>query len=86
MAKHKYFIAGTDTDVGKTFISQALLEAAKQLKMSCYGLKPIAAGCEMTDEGLRNDDALKLMQSASVKLTYQQVNPIGVKKSLFMGG
>ncbi|MCJ8339267.1 MAG: dethiobiotin synthase [Pseudomonadales bacterium] len=80
MAKHKYFIAGTDTDVGKTFISQALLEAAKQRKMSCYGLKPIAAGCEMTDEGLRNEDALKLMQSASVKLTYQQVNPIALQR------
>ena len=44
MARHKFFIAGTDTDVGKTFISQALVELAKQREMSCFGLKPIAAG------------------------------------------
>jgi len=82
MAKHKFFIAGTDTDVGKTFISQALLEVAKQREMSCFGLKPIAAGSVKTEEGLRNEDALKLMQSSSVKLTYQQVNPIALERAI----
>ncbi len=40
------------------------------------GLKPIAAGCEKTDEGLRNSDALLLQAAASIKLPYDQVNPI----------
>jgi dethiobiotin synthetase len=40
------------------------------------GLKPVAAGCEQTPDGLRNSDALLLQQAASVKLSYEQVNPI----------
>lgn len=82
MATRKFFVAGTDTDAGKTFVSQALLRAANDSKLSCYGLKPVAAGCEQTDQGLQNDDALKLMQSANVKLSYQQVNPIALKAAI----
>ncbi|MEH6444061.1 MAG: dethiobiotin synthase [Oceanospirillaceae bacterium] len=79
MSRYKFFVAGTDTDVGKTFVSQALLEAAKLQGLSCYGLKPVAAGCEQSEDGLKNDDALKLIDSASVKLSYQQVNPIALE-------
>jgi dethiobiotin synthetase len=82
MAAHKYFIAGTDTDAGKTLISQALLELAKTQGLSCYALKPVAAGCEKTSQGLQNDDALKLMDAASVKLSYQQVNPIALEQAI----
>ncbi len=82
MARHRFFIAGTDTDVGKTFVSQALLEAAKTESMSCFALKPVAAGCEQTAAGLRSEDALKLMQSSSVKLSYQQVNPIALEQAV----
>ncbi|MFT5709120.1 MAG: dethiobiotin synthetase, partial [Oceanospirillaceae bacterium] len=78
MSRYKFFVAGTDTDVGKTFVSQALLETAKKQGLSCYGLKPVAAGCEQGEAGLRNEDALKLMGSASIKLSYQQVNPIAL--------
>ncbi len=78
----KYFIAGTDTDAGKTFVSQALLTAAINEGMSCYGLKPVAAGCVDQGEGLQNDDALRLMQSSSVKLSYQQVNPIALEAAI----
>ena len=82
MASYKFFIAGTDTDVGKTFVAQALLESANNRGLSCYGLKPIAAGCEETQQGLVNDDALKLMASASIKLSYQQVNPVALKAAV----
>lgn len=78
----KFFIAGTDTDAGKTFISRSLLEAAKKEGMSCYGLKPVAAGCVETDEGLQNEDAQLLMKSASLKLSYRQVNPIALKAAI----
>ncbi|HEX5678852.1 MAG TPA: dethiobiotin synthase, partial [Alcanivorax sp.] len=56
-----FFITGTDTEVGKTWVSCRLLERAREAGLSCYGLKPIAAGCEDTDEGLRNEDAVNLM-------------------------
>lgn len=71
-----FFVTGTDTDVGKTLISCALLHKAKQQGLTSLALKPVAAGCEQTDLGLQNEDALALQQCATVKLPYQQVNPI----------
>lgn len=76
MAKRTFFVAGTDTDAGKTVVSAGLLAAANLKGLSSMGLKPIAAGCEQTDEGLRNSDALILQNTASIKLPYEQVNPI----------
>ncbi|WP_374964931.1 dethiobiotin synthase [Spongiibacter tropicus] len=74
-----FFITGTDTEVGKTWVSCRLLERAREAGLSCYGLKPVAAGCEETAEGLRNDDALQLMAASSVKLPYDTVNPVALK-------
>jgi len=82
VARHRFFVAGTDTDVGKTLVTQGLLEAAKKSGLSCFGLKPIAAGCEKTPRGLENEDARKLMSASSVKLSYQQVNPIALEAAI----
>lgn len=82
MNKKKYFIAGTDTDVGKTFVSVALLNAVKEQGLTCLGLKPVAAGCDLTDEGLQNDDAIKLMHASTVKLRYSEVNPIALRQAI----
>ncbi|MFT5721206.1 MAG: dethiobiotin synthetase [Motiliproteus sp.] len=71
-----YFITGTDTDVGKTFAAAALLEAARQRDLRCFGLKPIAAGVETSAAGEGNGDALLLMAHSSVKLSYAQSNPV----------
>ena len=49
-----YFIAGTDTGVGKTTISCALLQAFAVGGKSTVGMKPVAAGCETTPLGLQN--------------------------------
>ena len=56
-----YFIAGTDTDVGKTTIAAGLLHAARQHGLSTLAAKPVASGCAVTPKGLRNSDALALM-------------------------
>lgn len=72
------FVTGTDTSVGKTLISASLLQAACNAGLSCYGLKPIAAGCQTTEEGLRNEDALLLQRHSSVRMSYEQVNPIAL--------
>lgn len=82
MASARYFIAGTDTEVGKTLVSCALIEAANKQGMSTLGLKPIAAGCEETDDGWRNEDALALSRAASVKLPYEQINPLALKSAM----
>lgn len=78
----KYFISGTDTDVGKTFIASALLAGAKAQGYSTLGMKPIAAGCAETAAGLQNEDALKLQQNSSIVLPYQQVNPVVLKPAI----
>lgn len=76
MAKRSFFITGTDTDAGKTIVTAGLLAAANKAGKRTIGLKPVAAGCEDTPEGLRNSDAVLLQETASVKLSYDQVNPI----------
>jgi len=68
-------VTGTDTDVGKTYVSCKLLQALADANRRCAGLKPIASGCENTDGILINADAIALMASSSVKLSYAQTNP-----------
>lgn len=71
-----FFITGTDTDVGKTICAKALLQAAQKQHLSTLAYKPIAAGCEMTEDGLRNEDALTLQENCTMEAAYQNVNPI----------
>jgi len=77
-----FFITGTDTEVGKTWVSCRLLERAREAGLSCYGLKPIAAGCEDSGEGPRNEDALNLIEASSLKLPYEVVNPVALKAAI----
>mgnify|MGYP000167994553 CR=1 FL=1 len=82
MAKRSFFITGTDTDAGKTIVTAGLLAAANKVGKRTIGLKPVAAGCEDTPEGLRNSDAVLLQETASVKLSYDQVNPIAFESAI----
>jgi len=70
-----FFITGTCTEVGKTAVACGLLTTLNHQGYRTIGLKPIASDSHETDAGLRNDDALTLQHSASVKLPYHQVNP-----------
>lgn len=71
----RYYVTGTDTEVGKTVASTALLQAAGLLGRRTAGYKPVASGSEMTPEGLRNSDALALQRNSVVPLDYDAVNP-----------
>lgn len=77
-----YFIAGTDTDVGKTTVAAGLLHAAQLVGLSTLGAKPVASGCAATNKGLRNDDALALIAQSSIKLPYEQVNPFAFEPAI----
>lgn len=70
-----YFITGTDTGVGKTLISTALLLLLNQQGLRTAGFKPVASGSERGLDGLRNEDALALQAASSIDLPYAQVNP-----------
>lgn len=71
-----WFITGTDTEVGKTVASTALLQAARAAGLRSVGYKPVASGCEMTAEGIRNSDALALQRNSVLTLPYEQINPL----------
>ena len=75
------FIAGTDTDIGKTLVAEALLKKFAVNGQTTIALKPIAAGCENTEQGLRNDDAVALQAAATTQLPYAQVNPIALQEA-----
>lgn len=70
-----FFVTGTDTEVGKTVISVGLINQLQQQGLRVVAMKPVASGCEMTAQGLRNEDALALRAAADIKVTYEQMNP-----------
>ncbi|GAB3379106.1 ATP-dependent dethiobiotin synthetase BioD [Azotobacter armeniacus] len=70
-----FFIAGTDTDAGKTTVACGLLHAARRAGLSTAAAKPVASGCAVTPAGLRNGDALALLGECSLALGYAEVNP-----------
>ncbi|MEN0035770.1 MAG: dethiobiotin synthase [Cellvibrio sp.] len=82
MARKTFFIAGTDTDVGKTLVAAGLLVAAKNHGLTTAALKPLAAGCEKTESGLRNADALLLQSVITQPLVYEQINPVSLESAI----
>lgn len=82
MAKKTFFIAGTDTDVGKTLVAAGLLVAAKNQGLTTAALKPLAAGSQKTEAGLRNSDALLLQSVITQPLVYEQINPIALEAAI----
>lgn len=72
----KIFIAGTDTGIGKTYVTAALLGALSQRGFKTLGIKPLATGGFWRDRVLYNEDALDLQARSSVKLAYPKINPV----------
>ena len=67
----KFFITGTDTNIGKTYVSIQLLQEFNQQGLKTIGIKPVATDCI---NGY-NADALLLQQHSSIKLDYSLINP-----------
>ncbi len=76
----RFFITGTDTAVGKTVVSRALLQALAASGKSVAGYKPVAKGSKETPDVLRNKDALVLQSVSSLVLPYEAVNPIALSE------
>ncbi len=79
---HGFFITGTDTEVGKTYVSCALLRAFSRNGKHVLAMKPVASGCQNSGYGLRNDDALQLINNSDRKLPYETVNPYAFKPAI----
>lgn len=78
----RYFVTGTDTDVGKTFMSLKLLADAGAAGLKTIAMKPVASGCVLHGEKLVNDDALQLQAAASIALPYEHVNPFAFEPAI----
>lgn len=76
------FITGTDTHVGKTYVTLGLLRAFNQLGYQTLGIKPVASGCIYQGNKLYNEDALKIQQTASISLPYDKINPFAFELAI----
>jgi dethiobiotin synthetase len=74
-----YFVTGTDTSVGKTLVSCALLHVFASQGMRVAGFKPVAAGC---DKDGHNEDAVRLRAASTMQLSYGQVNPYCLREAI----
>ncbi|NOT65268.1 MAG: dethiobiotin synthase [Methylotenera sp.] len=80
--RQSYFIIGTDTNVGKTYVASALVQHFVQLGFKAVGMKPIASGCELNEPSelgttgeLLNEDVTALSNASNVKAPLNIVNP-----------
>ncbi len=73
--KKAYFVAGTDTGVGKTMVSSALLHAYAQQGLKSAGMKPVAAGCNEIDGRLVSEDVAMLLAAGNARTAFETHNP-----------
>ena len=73
--KTAFFIAGTDTGVGKTLITSALVHRYAQTGLRSVGMKPVAAGCEWQDGHLLSEDVVQLVAASNVAVDLDLINP-----------
>jgi len=77
-----FFVTGTDTGVGKTLISCALLHTFARDGKKCIGMKPVAAGCDETAAGLRCDDVEALRTAANFDAPRALINPYPLRAAV----
>jgi dethiobiotin synthetase len=71
-----YFIIGTDTDVGKTYVASALVKHFVALGLKTVGMKPVASGCELNEKNeLMNEDVTALISASNISADLDLINP-----------
>lgn len=76
------FVTGTDTGIGKTYASVALLAGLRARGLRAVGMKPVASGCRVTPDGLRNEDAEALMAASDPVPDYAHCNPYAFEPAI----
>lgn len=69
------FVTGTDTEIGKTLVSSALLHALGQAGVRAAGMKPLAAGAELRGGVWHNDDVDRILAASPLKLARELTTP-----------
>lgn len=75
------FVTGTDTNVGKTWVTLALMRSLQNHGLSVNAFKPVAAGCVKQAGQLVNADALFMQSFSSKSLSYSEINPYAFSKA-----
>lgn len=70
-----FFITGTDTGVGKTLVACALLRAFAARGLRVIGMKPVAAGAQLSNGVWINDDVEQLISASNVEAPRDAINP-----------
>ena len=70
-----FYVTGTDTGIGKTVASTALLQALRAKGLRTVGMKPVASGCARIEGQWRNEDALALQAASDPRPHYADLNP-----------
>jgi len=76
------FITGTDTGVGKTFVSVGLIKSMRERGINVCPMKPVESGCRVRKAGLVPADASALLNASSVKESIDLINPYRLKHPL----
>ncbi len=76
MQAQSYFIVGTDTNVGKTYVASRIITQFVKDGYKTVGMKPIASGCELDAHGeLINEDVTALSNASNIKAPLKLINP-----------
>ncbi len=71
-----YFVIGTDTNAGKTYVASQLIQHFVATGFKTIGMKPIASGCELAENGeLINEDVQKLNSASNICASSNLINP-----------
>ncbi len=75
--KHSYFVTGTDTEIGKTLVSTALIYKLNQLQQhSASGYKPVVAGTYINSDGRRcNEDIETYLIAQGNQIAREEICP-----------
>jgi dethiobiotin synthetase len=79
MKNQSYFIAGTDTGVGKTLITLSIMQSLQKTGLSVCGMKPVASGCDLVNGQLVSEDAAQIKKHGSQDLPLIAINPLAFK-------
>jgi len=74
------FVTGTDTEIGKTLVSAAILHKLVESGQHACGMKPVAAGAALRDGELHNDDADMLIAAGNVHLPQNITTPFMLRE------
>ncbi|MES2858016.1 MAG: dethiobiotin synthase, partial [Pseudomonadota bacterium] len=76
------YVTGTDTGIGKTLASCALVHALRGQGLRVAGMKPVASGCEKIDGQWKNADAMALQAAGEPGIAYADINPFALEHPL----